>query len=130
MIINLLKSFVMSPNVSSRFSILDSAVYDPVAYERRVSCASSLCCSNCFLACDCCADKDEQSHIRALLFVNENDALVKSADIFSAGIMEEEKCMFEISDSEDDDADEEEEEEVVDEADALVLSNLVLLPEV
>ena len=122
----------MSPNVSSRFSILNSAVYDPVAYERRDSCKSSLCCSNCFLTCDCCADKDEESHIRALLFVDENDSLVKSADIFAAGVIEEEKALFEINDSEDDDADEEEEEEeeVVDEADALVLSNLVLLPDI
>ena len=94
--------------------------------------ASSLCCTSCFLACECCADKDEETHIRQLLFVDENDPFVVSADNFALGIKKEEIAVFENHEEDGDDEEEEEEEEEEDagEEDALFLANVVLVPEV
>ena len=103
-----------------------------MSYVRRDSCDASFCCSSCLFACECCADKDEASHVRQLLCVDENDPRVKSADRFAAGVVEEERRLFENHDEEDE-AGEEEEEDDVDEAEEeapLVLTNVVLLPEV
>ena len=101
-----------------------------MSYVRRDSCDASFCCSSCLLACECCADKDEGSHVRQLLFVDENDPLVVSADSFAAGVVEEEQRLFENHDVEDEEAGEEEEEDEAEEEAPLVLTNVVLVPEV
>ena len=105
------------------------AVYDPVSYERRDRCTTSYCCSTCFLACECCADKDEDSHVRRLLSVDEYNPLVIYADRFAAGAVEEEMRLFENHDEDEDDEEEEDDDEAEEEA-PLVLTNVVLLPEV
>jgi len=111
------------------FGLNNCKVYDPMVYERQGHCPCSLCCTSCFLACNCCADKDEETHIRQLLFVDKNDPFIVSADIFAHGIKEEEISLFENHD-EDGEEEEEEEEDDDGEEDALFLSNVVLVPDV